>query len=137
MGFDAAMASSYLILSPHNLADSLSSSEKEATMSTTNAKIIYTLTDEAPALATYSLLPVVQTLTRVAGIDVETRDISLAGRILAQFPERLSATQQVGDALAELGALAKTAEANINAGVAAAEQIVKFFENGDVTFKVN
>ncbi len=82
-------------------------------MSTTNAKIIYTLTDEAPALATYSLLPVVQTLTRVAGIDVETRDISLAGRILAQFPERLSATQQVGDALAELGALAKTAAANI------------------------
>ena len=78
-----------------------------------NAKIIYTLTDEAPALATYSLLPIVQAFTKAAGCAVETRDISLAGRILAQFPERLSKGQTVGDDLAELGELAKTPEANI------------------------
>ncbi|RPI60733.1 MAG: NADP-dependent isocitrate dehydrogenase, partial [Lysobacterales bacterium] len=76
-------------------------------------KIIYTLTDEAPALATYSLLPIVQTFTRAAGCNVETRDISLAGRILAQFPERLTESQVVGDDLAELGEIAKTPEANI------------------------
>src|SRR5688572_21632456 len=78
-----------------------------------NAKIIYTLTDEAPALATYSLLPIVQAFTKAAGCAVETRDISLAGRILAQFPERLSKEQTVRDDLAELGAIAKTPEANI------------------------
>jgi isocitrate dehydrogenase len=78
-----------------------------------NNKIIYTLTDEAPALATYSLLPIVQAFTRAAGCAVETRDISLAGRILAQFPERLAKDQVVGDDLAELGELAKTPEANI------------------------
>ena len=77
------------------------------------AKIIYTKTDEAPALATYALLPVVKAFTDAAGIDVETRDISLAGRILANFPERLAPDQRVADALAELGALAKTPEANI------------------------
>ncbi|HSC15600.1 MAG TPA: NADP-dependent isocitrate dehydrogenase [Gammaproteobacteria bacterium] len=76
-------------------------------------KIIYTLTDEAPALATYSLLPIVQAFTKAAGCAVETRDISLAGRILAQFPERLSKEQAVRDDLAELGELAKTPEANI------------------------
>ena len=65
-----------------------------------NAKIIYTLTDEAPALATYSLLPIVQAFTKAAGCAVETRDISLAGRILAQFPERLAKGQAVGDDLA-------------------------------------
>ncbi len=75
--------------------------------------IIYTQTDEAPALATYSLLPIVQAFTKPAGIAAETRDISLAGRILSQFPEALSADQQVGDALAELGALATQPEANI------------------------
>ena len=80
---------------------------------TARPTIIYTQTDEAPALATYSFLPVVQAFAAPAGVEVETRDISLAGRILAQFPERLSADQQVGDALAELGALAKTPEANI------------------------
>jgi isocitrate dehydrogenase len=78
-----------------------------------NDKIIYTLTDEAPALATYSLLPIVQAFTQAAGCAVETRDISLAGRILAQFPERLAPGQVVGDDLAELGEIAKTPEANI------------------------
>ena len=77
------------------------------------AKIIYTKTDEAPALATYSLLPIVKAFTDSAGIAVETRDISLAGRILAGFPERLTAEQQHSDALTELGDLAKTPDANI------------------------
>ena len=77
------------------------------------AKIIYTLTDEAPALATYSLLPIVAAFTRVAGLVVETRDISLAGRLLAQFPERLTPEQRQSDDLAELGELAKTPQANI------------------------
>ena len=77
------------------------------------AKIIYTKTDEAPALATYSLLPIVKAFTDAAGIAVETRDISLAGRILANFPENLTAEQRHSDALAELGDLAKTPEANI------------------------
>lgn len=75
--------------------------------------IIYTYTDEAPALATHSLLPIVQKFTSVAGIDVETRDISLAGRVLATFGEYLSADQRCNDDLAELGALAKTPDANI------------------------
>jgi len=77
------------------------------------SKIIYTKTDEAPMLATYSLLPIVQAFTASAGIDVETRDISLAGRILANFPEYLNDDQKIGDALAELGSLATTPEANI------------------------
>lgn len=77
------------------------------------SKIIYTKTDEAPMLATYSLLPIVQAFTASAGIDVETRDISLAGRILANFPEYLKDDQKIGDALAELGRLATTPEANI------------------------
>ena len=81
-------------------------------MSKTNT-IIYTKTDEAPALATYSLLPIVQAFTKHAGVAVETRDISLAGRILAQFPEALTDGQRVADALAELGALATKPEANI------------------------
>ncbi len=76
-------------------------------------KIIYTKTDEAPALATYSLLPIVQRFTSAAGIDVETRDISLAARVLAVFPEFLKENQQVNDALLELGELAKAPEANI------------------------
>ena len=75
--------------------------------------IIYTKTDEAPALATYSFLPIVRAFTKSAGVDVETRDISLVGRILATFPEKLSAAQKVGDHLAELGELAKTPDANI------------------------
>jgi isocitrate dehydrogenase len=75
--------------------------------------IIYTKTDEAPALATYSLLPIVQAFTKHAGINVETRDISLAGRILAQFPEKLTTAQRIGDHLAELGALTLKPEANI------------------------
>ncbi|MBT8128556.1 MAG: NADP-dependent isocitrate dehydrogenase [Gammaproteobacteria bacterium] len=77
------------------------------------SKIIYTETDEAPALATYSLLPIVQAFTRVAGIAVEARDISLAGRIIANFPDNLTTEQKHGDALAELGKVAKTPEANI------------------------
>ena len=76
------------------------------------SKIIYTFTDEAPALATYSLLPIIEAFTATADIDVETRDISLAGRILASFPEQLGA-KAVPDHLAELGALAVTPEANI------------------------
>jgi isocitrate dehydrogenase len=82
-------------------------------MSTDNSKIIYTITDEAPALATYSLLPIIQAYTASSGIDVETRDISLAGRILANFPKYLKDEQRIEDALAELGELAKTPEANI------------------------
>jgi len=77
------------------------------------SKIIYTITDEAPMLATHSLLPIVQAFTAPAGIKVETRDISLAGRILANFPENLTESQKIGDALTELGQLANTPEANI------------------------
>ncbi|KRF18884.1 isocitrate dehydrogenase [Nocardioides sp. Soil797] len=77
------------------------------------AKILYTYTDEAPMLATHSFLPIISAYASTAGVDVETRDISLAARILAQFTDRLPADQQVEDTLAELGALAKTPEANI------------------------
>ena len=77
------------------------------------SKIIYTKTDEAPALATYSFLPIVKAYTSAAQVSVETRDISLAGRILAHFSDILSDEQKVGDALAELGDLAKSPEANI------------------------
>lgn len=77
------------------------------------AKIIYTLTDESPALATASFLPIVQAFTKQAGVEVETRDISLAGRVLASFPDFLNDDQKIGDDLAELGELAKTPEANI------------------------
>ena len=76
-------------------------------------KIIYTITDEAPALATRSFLPIIQAFTTKSGVDVETRDISLSGRIIANFPEWLTEEQRIGDALAELGELAKTPEANI------------------------
>ncbi|MGB5715801.1 MAG: NADP-dependent isocitrate dehydrogenase, partial [Gammaproteobacteria bacterium] len=64
------------------------------------ATIIYTETDEAPALATYSFLPIVQAFARVAGVEVESRDISLSGRIIAAFPDKLTEQQQLGDALA-------------------------------------
>ncbi|WP_427016605.1 NADP-dependent isocitrate dehydrogenase [Pseudarthrobacter sp. P1] len=77
------------------------------------AKIIYTHTDEAPMLATYSLLPVIQAYASTAGVEVETRDISLSGRIISAFGDHLREDQRVDDALAELGALAKTPEANI------------------------
>lgn len=77
------------------------------------AKIVYTFTDEAPALATRSFLPIVKAFTRAADIEVETADISLAGRILANFPEQLTPEQRVPDALSQLGELAKTPEANI------------------------
>ncbi len=77
------------------------------------SKIIYTKVDEAPALATYSFLPIVQAFTAGAGFDIETRDISLAGRIIANFPDNLTDDQKQPDDLAELGALAKTPEANI------------------------
>ncbi len=76
-------------------------------------KIIYTLTDEAPALATRSLLPIIKTFSQACGVDVETRDISLAGRIIANFPDNLTEEQKIGDALEELGQLAKIPEANI------------------------
>jgi isocitrate dehydrogenase len=78
-----------------------------------NSKIIYTKTDEAPALATYSFLPIVKAYTAGTGIEIETKDISLAGRIIATFPDFLNEDQKIGDALAELGELAKTPEANI------------------------
>ncbi len=81
--------------------------------STTTAPILWTLTDEAPALATYSFLPIVRTFAGAAGVPVETRDISLSGRILAAFPERLSASQRIADDLAELGRIALAPEANI------------------------
>ncbi|MDD2674449.1 MAG: NADP-dependent isocitrate dehydrogenase [Flavobacterium sp.] len=80
---------------------------------TQKSKIFYTLTDEAPLLATYSFLPIVQAFTSTSDIEIETRDISLAGRILANFPEFLSEDQKTGDALLELGTLATTPEANI------------------------
>ena len=79
----------------------------------TTPKIIYTITDEAPALATYSFLPIIEKFTSIAGIDVESSDISLASRILATFPEYLSDEQKVEDALSELGALTQDPEANI------------------------
>ncbi|OEE79011.1 NADP-dependent isocitrate dehydrogenase [Vibrio genomosp. F6] len=82
-------------------------------MPTEKPTIIYTITDEAPALATYSLLPIIQSFTASSGINVDTRDISLAGRIIANFPEHLKEDQRISDALAELGELAKTPEANI------------------------
>lgn len=85
-------------------------------METTTAKnqvIVYTQTDEAPALATHSLLPIIRTVTDAVGVGVETRDISLAGRILAQFPERLRPEQRVSDDLTELGELVQQREANI------------------------
>jgi isocitrate dehydrogenase len=80
---------------------------------TQKSKIFYTLTDEAPLLATYSFLPIVQAFTSTSDIEIETRDISLAGRILANFPEFLTEDQKTGDALLELGQLATTPEANI------------------------
>jgi isocitrate dehydrogenase len=76
-------------------------------------KIYYTETDEAPALATYSLLPIVQTFAKKAGIAVEKSDISLSARILAQFPNHLKPDQRIPDNLAQLGELCKTPEANI------------------------
>jgi isocitrate dehydrogenase len=79
----------------------------------TESTIFYTHTDEAPALATASFLPIVKAVTGRAGVDVETRDISLSGRVLAAFPQKLTPEQQVGDALAELGGLATLPEANI------------------------
>ena len=82
-------------------------------MSTDKSTIIYTETDEAPRLATYSLLPIIQAFTKAAGISVETRDISLAGRIIANFPDYLKEEQRINDALTELGEIAKTPAANI------------------------
>ncbi|MFY9329634.1 MAG: NADP-dependent isocitrate dehydrogenase [Georgfuchsia sp.] len=82
-------------------------------MTTQISKIIWTKVDEAPALATYSLLPIVQAFTSAAGVVVETRDISLAGRIIANFPENLTASQRIADELAELGELTQKPEANI------------------------
>src|SRR6059036_556527 len=82
-------------------------------MTTKASKILYTKTDEAPALATYSFLPIVKAFTKAAGVSVELRDISLAGRIIAVFPEHLTPQQKQSDDLAELGELAKTPDANI------------------------
>src|SRR5438445_4067331 len=82
-------------------------------MTTKASKILYTKTDEAPALVTYSFLPIVKAFTKAAGVSVELRDISLAGRIIAVFPEHLTPQQKQSDDLAELGELAKTPDANI------------------------
>lgn len=80
---------------------------------TDTPKIIYTLTDEAPALATYSFLPIIQAFAGACGVEVETRDISLAGRVIANFGEHLTEEQRIGDALAELGELTQDRAANI------------------------
>ena len=77
------------------------------------SKIVYTETDEAPALATYSLLPILQAFAQSSRIQFDLKDISLAGRILANFPDRLTDDQKQADALAELGELARTPSANI------------------------
>src|SRR5690554_6359504 len=82
-------------------------------MSSNTPKILYTLTDEAPALATYSLLPIINAYADSAEIVVETRDISLSGRIIANFPEYLKEEQRINDDLSELGEIAKSPEANI------------------------
>jgi isocitrate dehydrogenase len=82
-------------------------------MTNKTSKIIYTETDEAPALATYSLLPIIKAFSQAAGVEVESRDISLAGRIIANFPDKLTAEQKISDALAELGELTLKPEANI------------------------
>ncbi len=91
----------------------MSGSDHQQQGTAMSAKIIYTHTDEAPALATYSLLPIIEAFARACGVVVETRDISLSGRIISQFPERLRPDQQLGDHLAELGALALERDANI------------------------
>ncbi|RLE25546.1 MAG: hypothetical protein DRJ50_02755, partial [Actinobacteria bacterium] len=78
-----------------------------------SSTIVYTHTDEAPALATYSLLPIIEAYAGIAGIAIETRDVSLAGRIISSFPERMTPEQRVDDDLAELGTLALQPEANI------------------------
>ena len=78
-----------------------------------SSRIVYTKTDEAPALATHSLLPIVRAFTKACGIEVEQKDISLAARILANFPDKLNGDQRMPDALTELGELATTPEANI------------------------
>ena len=82
-------------------------------MSNDKAKIIYTKTDEAPMLATYSLLPIVDAFTNAAEIELETRDISLAGRIISAFPDYLNEDQRINDDLAYLGELVKQPEANV------------------------
>ena len=91
----------------------LSTAQPKAVMTTGTPQIIYTLTDEAPRLATASLLPIVKAFVAPAGVDVATSDISVAGRILGQFPEALSEAQRVPDNLAELGKLTLRPEANI------------------------
>ena len=79
----------------------------------TDSKIIWTITDEAPLLATCSLLPVIRAYTRGSGVEIETRDISLAGRVIANFPDNLTEDQKIPDDLGELGRLVKSPEANI------------------------
>ena len=80
---------------------------------TDKQKIIYTETDEAPRLATYSFLPIIEAFSKIVGVAVETRDISLSGRVIAAFPERLKDDQRITDDLAELGELTQFPEANI------------------------
>ena len=96
-----------------NVANLFSSSMARSLSTMPMPKIIYTITDEAPALATYSLLPIVSTFAAKAGIEVESCDISLAARIISQFPEGLSEAQRIPDTLAALGELCKKPDANI------------------------
>src|SRR5262245_58440933 len=111
----ASFAQSAAVLAPpgYAIAASFSNRPEGQAMTKTSSKIIYTYTDEAPALATHSLLPIIQTFAGTCDVTVETRDISLAGRILAVFPDTLTKEQYVPDDLAELGELAKRPEANI------------------------
>ena len=111
MGNTAGMTENEIASSANNNGGfAMTNVKPEAIMS---MKIMYTLTDEAPALATYSLLPIVKAFTKAAGINVETRDISLAGRIIANFPENLTDSQKIPDELTALGELTLTPEANI------------------------
>ena len=109
-------------------------------MSNQKSKIIYTKTDEVPFLATHSLLPIVERFVAKAGVKIETKDISLAARVLALFPEYLDENQRVSDALAELGEMVKTPQANIiklpniSASVPQLTATIKELQNKEYTY---
>eukprot|EP00448_Togula_jolla_P015865 CAMPEP_0170592784 /NCGR_PEP_ID=MMETSP0224-20130122/13104_1 /TAXON_ID=285029 /ORGANISM="Togula jolla, Strain CCCM 725" /LENGTH=1168 /DNA_ID=CAMNT_0010916703 /DNA_START=57 /DNA_END=3563 /DNA_ORIENTATION=- len=108
-GAESEVAGSYL--NSEEMVLAIAETLKSRALS--GVKVMYTLTDEAPMLATYALLPIIQSFVRKSGIEIELKDISVAGRVLAAFPDRLTADQVVGDGLFELGELAKTPQANI------------------------
>jgi len=114
----------------------LNCNQNYSAKNTIMTKIIYTMTDEAPMLATHSFLPIVKAFTAPSGIEIEIKDISLAGRILANFPECLTDDQKIGDALAELGQLAKSPEANIiklpniSASIPQLQAVIKELQDG-------